>query len=303
MESPNTQPRSRLEVSDLLKLAAGAGYEVTPRLITDWVSLGLLDRPDGHGLGRGRGRRYTWPSQQGKLFLAVLEKHKAVKRPILANIPVGIWLLFSDGHVPLRQVRRAVTTWANAYGTVSFARAKAGAEQTLLQLHHPDSEAEDREQLRQLLTQIGRTGAVDINALRYATSRVIDPRGSGVARGPLGLLTTDAYLQIIAARIEGLRSLDTAPNDEYYGARNMYLSTNPISDQLRAPIEPISTPLTARKLAPAGSGVQAAGTSACLDLITLLGTLRLMPLTTPGFATKPGPPPPTWPQPKRKLGR
>jgi len=291
MEAPNQSPR--LEANDLLKLAAAAGYDVTPRLITDWVSLGLLDRPDGRGLGRGRGKHYTWAPQQGNLFLAVLQKHKTVKRPILANIPVGIWLLSSDESVPLRQVRRAVKTWVNAYGTVSFARAKTEAQQTLLQLHHPDSSEADREQLRRLLTQAGRTGAVDINKLRNATSRVLDPHGSGVVRGPLGLLTTDAYVQIITTRIEGLRSLDTAPDDEYDGARNMYCSTNPISDQLRAPIEPISTPLTARKLPPAGSGLQAAFNNACLDLITLLGTIRLMPPTTPGFTTKSGPPPPT----------
>jgi hypothetical protein len=291
MGSPNQSPR--LEANDLLKLAAAAGYDVTPRLITDWASLGLLDRPDGRGLGRGRGKHYTWAPQQGNLFLAVLQKHKTVKRPILANIPVGIWLLFSDEYVPLRQVRRAVKTWVNAYGTVSFARAKTGAQQTLLQLHHPDSSDEDREQLRRLLTQAGRTGAVDINELRNATSRVLDPHGSGVVRGPPGLLTTDAYVQIITTRIEGVQSLDTAPDDEYYHARNMYRSTNPTSDQLRAPIEPISTPLTARKLAPAGSGLQAAVNNACLDLITLLGTIRLMPPTTPGFTTKSGPPPPT----------
>lgn len=303
MNPTHSDRAARLDSSDLLGLAADAGHQATQRLITDWVSLGLLDRPDGRGLGRGRGKRYTWPPQQGQLFLAVLEKHKTVKRPVLANIPVGIWLLFSDGYVPLRQVRRAVNTWANAYGTVSFARAKAGAEQTLLQLYHPDSEAEDREQLRRLLTQIGRTGTADTNELRYATSRVLDPRRSGVVRGPLGLLTTDAYLQILATRIEGLRSLGTALDDEYYGARNVYLSTNPISDQLRAPIEPISTPLTARKLAPAGSGLQAAVNSACLDLITLLGTIRLMPPTTPGFASKSGPPPPVWRQPKHRLKR
>jgi hypothetical protein len=301
METLDQSPR--LEANDLLKLAAAAGYEVTPRLITDWVSLGLLDRPDGRGLGRGRGKHYTWAPQQGKLFVAVLQKHKTVKRPILANIPVGVWLLFSDEYVPLRQVRRAVKTWVEAYGTVSFARAKAGAQQTLLQLDHPDSSDEDREQLRRLLTQSGRTGAVNITELRNAASRVLDPHGSGAVRGPLGLLTTDAYVQIIETRIEGLRSLDTASDDEYYGARNMYLSTNAISDELRAPIEPLITPLTARKLAPPGSGVQAAFNNACLDLITLLGTIRLTPPTTPGFATKSGPPPPTWPQPTHKLKR
>jgi hypothetical protein len=253
--------------------AAKAGFSITPRLITDWVSIGLLDHPEARGLGRGRGKEYTWPREQRSLLLTLLAHHGTVRRPVLCNIPVGIWLLFGDPYVPLHQVRRALGTWGTTYGKVSFTRAKQGAEQTLLQIDHPEATATDRERLRLRLTQAGKTGMVDRADLANLAQRVMDPHGSGIVRGPHGLLDTDASVRLILARIEGFTAIKTAPDDHYYAARRTYLATNPTSAELRAPLEPNPRRADPRTLQ---TGFEAAVQwHACVDLMTLLGLIQL----------------------------
>jgi hypothetical protein len=244
-------------------------------LITDWVSIGLLDHPAARGLGRGRGKEYTWPREQRNLLLTLLAHHGTVRRPALCNIPVGIWFTFGDHYVPLGQVRRAANTWAATYGRVSFTRAKQGAEQALLQIDHPDASATDRERLRRALTQAGKTGRVDRVRLAHLARRVMDPHRSGIARGPHGLLHTDAYVRLTLARTEGLTAINTAPDDHYYAARRTYLATNPTSGELRAPLEPNPRPSDSRTPAPQQDGSEAAVNDACVDLITLLGLIHL----------------------------
>lgn len=291
----------RLGMSDLVTAAAEANYTIKPRLITDWVSLGLLDRPEGRGRGQGKGRSYTWAHEQRDLLLILLGHHGTVRRPVLCNIPVGVWLMFGDQYVPLRQVRRALATWAATYSKVTFNKAKGGAAHALLQLDHPDALEADQEQLRRLLTQVGRGGSVGRDQLAEAAHKVFDPHRSGIARGPAGLLDAEAYVRIVVARVEGQRAIKTVPDGHYYAARRTYLSTNPVSDELRTRLEPNPRLVDPRVLAPQSHGFQAAVQNACLDLITLLGLIELEPPTNPGFATKEGPPPPRWNQPRPKL--
>jgi hypothetical protein len=294
--------QSRFTAEELLADAARAGHpEVTRRLITDWVALGLLDKAQARGRGKGKGKDYSWPREQRNLMRTLLVHHGTVRRPILCNVPVGIWLMFGDDYVPLRQVRRALATWAAAYGKVNFTNAKSGAEQALLQLDHPDAADHDRDRLRQLLTQAGKKGSVDLQALTDAARRVVDPHGTGIARGPLGLLNADGYVGIIAARVEGMHAIKTAEDGTYWGARRMYLSTNPTSPELRGVFENQPRIANPRMLGPQALGFEAAVNNACLDLITLLGINRLNSPTTPGFNTRQGPDRPRWQPPRSKL--
>ena len=101
----------RLDMSGLVAAAGRAGFEIKPRLITDWASIGLLDQPEARGRGRGKGKSYTWPRQQAGLLIAVLNKRKeGVGRIALLNIPVATWLIWGDRYTPLRQARRALAT-------------------------------------------------------------------------------------------------------------------------------------------------------------------------------------------------
>ena len=123
--------------SDLIRASESRQDPVSQRLITDWVSKGLLDRPTVRGLGRGKGTVAAWPESQHRLFLVLLEKRREVKRTAtLCNIPVSVWLLWGDEYVRLRQVRRALNTWVDTHGTSNHTKAKFAAEQTLVQLDH-----------------------------------------------------------------------------------------------------------------------------------------------------------------------
>src|SRR5438876_822928 len=90
----------RYTANELLSDARRRGHKVSRRLLTDWVAIGLLDKGTDRGRGRGRGKEYTWPDEQRRLFLVLLDKHGTVKRPVLANIPVALWLFFGDQHAP-----------------------------------------------------------------------------------------------------------------------------------------------------------------------------------------------------------
>src|ERR1039458_9645654 len=116
----------RLETADMVAVARAAGYTVKPRLITDWVSLGLLDKPDQRGRGRGKGKQYTWPPSQGRLLVTLLNKR------------------------------------AEGVGRTASNRT---IDETLKQLDHPDATPEDRDNLRGLLESAAYGNVLDRDAL------------------------------------------------------------------------------------------------------------------------------------------
>ena len=93
----------------LVKAATDAGYSrVSDRLVTDWVSKGLLDQPErqARGKGNGRGAKYEWADRQCELFLSLLmHRDEVTYVDSLASLPVSMWLYWGDEWVPLRQVK------------------------------------------------------------------------------------------------------------------------------------------------------------------------------------------------------
>ena len=263
---------------------------MSARLITDWVTKGLLDRPRVRGLGRGKGTVATWPESQRRLFLLLLDKRDAVSRSAtLCNIPVTLWLFWGDAYAPLRQVRRALKTWVDAYGAVSHTKAKSSAEKTLLQLDHPNAREQDRVQLRLLLTQSAKTGRFDKAAVAELARRVADPHETGLARGPWGLLDANALATLLHARITALANLDNASDDAYRQARDLYRNTGPTDARLRDPQEAqafLSNP--GLRYRTTFKSIEAAVNDACIDFITTLG----FSLLTPPFSPSPPPPAP-----------
>jgi hypothetical protein len=280
---------ARYTAAELRARAARKGSPVSARLITDWVEKGLLDRPDVRGLGRGRGTIATWPEEQLQLFLLLLSKRPEIKRTAtLCNIPVALWLIYGDRYAPLRQVRRALATWGAAYTTVKHGRAERTSLELLDQVAHPDAEESDRLRFELLITRAAQTGDLDREQFARVAARVVDPHQTGIARGPFGMLDTDALIRTLDLRLTGLANLD-APDETYEQARLLYSSAGAADARVRDPqaaqaafIEPTLSPRITK------SSLDAAVNEACLDLITTLGLMiRVPPLpTSPNDATK-----------------
>jgi hypothetical protein len=136
----------RYAAKDLITDATAQGRSVKQRLITDWVEKGLLDGPARHSLGRGRGSAPgTWPENQHKLFLLLLQKRQEVSRlAMLCNVPVAFWLYFGSEYVPARQVRRALATYAGVHKTASGRAARQSARLLCEQMLPPSFSRRDK---------------------------------------------------------------------------------------------------------------------------------------------------------------
>lgn len=169
-------PEQRYTVTDLLAAAAVAGSPVSGRLITDWVARGLLDRPVVRGLGRGKGTDASWPEEQHKLFALLLQHRQKSGRRLatLCNIPVTLWL-DSEGldHdlIPVRQVRRALASWADTYRAVPKRAARHTAEELIKQYVSPRISTYAQRQLINATMHATAGGELDRDALAAAGLR------------------------------------------------------------------------------------------------------------------------------------
>jgi hypothetical protein len=145
---------------NMVKAAREAGFgDVSERLVTDWASKGLLDRPHRtqRGKGNGRGAFYEWPETQRDLFLTLLSKRPEVKGvTTLCQIPVGVWLYWGDQWVPLRQVRLALPTWWSTAGRTGWDRSLSIARQVVDTMAPSDMPRKAKAELRELVA-----GALD----------------------------------------------------------------------------------------------------------------------------------------------
>jgi hypothetical protein len=263
-------------MSDLVRRAAAAGFEIKPRLITDWASIGLLDHAEPRGLGRGKGKSYTWPAEQAGLLLTILQKRETVSRITLLNIPVATWLIWGDQYTPLRQAKRALATWATATVRVGPEKASRSTKAILEQLDHPDATSADRKQLRDLMQQIAFGRDYDHEELVERIRQVMDPNNIGLARGlPVGAeITPEIYAKTIACRLQGAANAQKGDldDDTWHEARQLYLSHGPV-----APFLPeLRRPNRSGVLTPAAHYyVEYALNGACQHLVQVLGEIIL----------------------------
>ena len=202
----------RYTLNDMLEAARTQGYAPTERLFKDWVGHGLLDQATRRGRGHAQGIERTWPEKQLELWLLLLDKRPQVKRvATLCNIPVSIWLWWGPDHVPLRQVERALLTWACAYEHIPWRRARWTAEQLVERFVHEEAASVDRERLVDAIARAAYGEAFRADVVLSLFQRVFDPKGSGRAIGPAWLhfnaesftLITEVRIQAIAALREG----------------------------------------------------------------------------------------------------
>ncbi len=268
---------------ELLEAAREKGFSPSARLIADWVGLGLLDQPTKRGLGKGRGTTATWPDQQLQLFLVLLNKKRETKLiPPLCNVPVGVWLYWGEQYVPIRQARRALTTWANGRARATSWRAALGTGRQLADdFAHPQATKAARERLIELVAQAAYGKPFNGIEILGAFREVFDPANQGRTVGPAAAaFTPEHYVWITEARISAVAALrdHQLDDDAYRWARGEYLTSRReyeqyVVDQIAADPEAARIFFTTTE-----GGVVLPDTTlekvmnrACVDLLTVLG--------------------------------
>ena len=194
-------------IDELIVDAKSRGFPATKRLIYDWVEKGLLDHPERRTRGSGGSDKALWSSNQRNLFRILAT---------LCNVPVGMWLLWGDEYVPVRQVQRALRTWAGNSVKVSWTTARRQAREIVNTLDASGGSPAQRDGLIEVLAKIGYSGPnPEFNRaeLEAAVNDVFDPV---VARDTV---------ELIAARIRGLRAAKTVSEDDLIWAREVVYST------------------------------------------------------------------------------
>jgi len=167
--------------AELVRGAKAAGFtDVSERLVTDWGSLGLLDRGtrSGRGKGKGSGAFYVWPEPQKDLFLTLLGKRREVKNvPSLCVVPVGIWIYWGDEWIPVRQVRLALHTWWSGAGDVGHKERSQRSARTITNAFIPGQAPRAlKSELRAALASAIQAGHFSVGEIRPLLQQVLDTR-------------------------------------------------------------------------------------------------------------------------------
>jgi hypothetical protein len=272
-------PKSEFTASELIAVAQANNLQASTRLITDWVSLGLLDQPTRRGLGRGKGSVAVWPVKQVELFvdlLALRQRYGVAHVAFLANVPVLGWL-YSEAATPLRQTRRALATWCgrNRRKTgVSRDTARRAARQLINSIEHPHASVRDRAALRRMLEDSMRARTFDREAFREGVRDVFDPHEQGWTYGPEEAPTsTENVVRLTEARFTALSVLERLTDQEYEDARLIYVASRAeyVRRQPSFAADPHGGQLFEE---PTFNNIL---NNACRDLLTILGMGRLAP--------------------------
>jgi len=172
----------------MVKAAREAGNsDVSERLVTDWVSLGLLDQPTrvSRGKGRGPGANYEWPESQRDLFLTLLAKRdEATSRAAMCAIPVGVWMYWGDDWIPLRQVRLALRTWWDRPGRSRWKRSADGARLVIDTIAPAGTPRAFKSEVRELITAALENDVFPREELTQALEQLLVNRSSDGRFGP-----------------------------------------------------------------------------------------------------------------------
>ncbi|MFG3557252.1 hypothetical protein ACGGAQ_22985 [Micromonospora sp. NPDC047557] len=275
-------------IDDLVTDARAEGYQATTRLITDWVSLGLLDQPRRQPRGRGLGSsKGLYAPHQRRLFLTLLAKRAEVSRVTkLAPIPVFIWLYWGDEFVPLRQARRALMTWLKANEVSNRKRAREQARLVLGQLDHPATASRARRELVDAMAEVAYTGRADPSRLEAGVRGVFEPDGVRRELGhPAAPLTVESVLRLIDARLAAVSALkaEKVTDSQFAAARQAHLmaaadyaaTQRELATQAPPHLTNLYEPLT----------IQSTFDSCCIDLLSIVGLQLSSQPSTSGTVT------------------
>jgi hypothetical protein len=153
-----------------------AGYAANGKLIERWVTLGLLDQASAIGRSRGKGVDRRWPEGQRQLFLSLLRHHEHARTVrALTNIPIFVWLLWGEDHIPLRQVRRALETFGQVTRDRQAYAGRAWATELVRNLARPGAPARAKQILAEELVDSVRDGVLHETELRHWLVEVVGP--------------------------------------------------------------------------------------------------------------------------------
>ena len=267
-------------IDQLVTDAAERGYRAGARMIRDWTAAGLLDYPERRSAGKGHGSRPAlYPARQRELFLTLLHHRPTNGIRSLARIPVGIWMYWGEAFVPLRQARRAMTTWL---GDPRSSRRQAWeyAGEVLRRLDNPRATPAARKTLREFLADVAYTGRADLPRLERVVRDVFEP-GAGQIRRAMGHpdapFMAESIISLIQAHLAGIDRLarGDVTDGDFEAARHAHLVA--FADYA------VQQPQLAR-YAPAGDPnmyepvtAEAALNSCCGNLLTGLGMAVLYP--------------------------
>jgi hypothetical protein len=102
---------------DLISALRGSGFELKPRVITDWIAKGLLPKRSSPGRGKGKGRVYYWDDdsviEQARTLCRLRTVARSFRKiyipfvsfgyPVSANRlrqPLAEWLARAGGEIP-----------------------------------------------------------------------------------------------------------------------------------------------------------------------------------------------------------
>jgi hypothetical protein len=221
------EPSERYNAEQLIRAAEAQGLAASERLIVDWSSLGLIDRPEHRGAGQSRGsEKGTWAADQKELFLSLLKKRSEIDSVgTLVNIPVWLWLVWGDRYVPLRQVRRALSTWA-LHQWASERTARRAARRLVADFD--TREPRTRTHVIDLITeafrgarQSGVDKYPDIDELRTQLERLGEGETIQVGKAKFSL-TPAGVAHLVSARLEAVRHLAGFSDAAFHWARFVY---------------------------------------------------------------------------------
>jgi len=248
---------------ELVAIADQRGAPASPRLITDWVQLGLLDHPKRHGLGQGRGTVAGWPESQVRLWVLLVDKRPGLKQmATLCNIPVALWLYFGDDYVQLPQVRRAMTTWAGGTHTRGYRDAASLVLQFVDEIPGIKLKASRRKLVQSHLVGVVVNGLGSRSLEQFRTKLIDLLSPASTQRRSPPKETWVGHVELLLARLEAVRRIRTGEvaDSLYYWARVLTHSARTgWAEQVGAP--------TFQELIP----------NACRDLATTIGLSLTMP--------------------------
>jgi len=271
----NVEPR--LAVDDLVAAAKAevaaskAGAEVaSARSVRRWVQFGLLDRPVVRGRGRGQGVLALWSDNQLRLFVELTRaQQRGASIPSLCNLPIWLWVWWGDSYVPLRQVRRALETWASARTRPSWSDALTVARAVVGKLAIAGTRRAVLRLFRQTIADQA-AGAFDPDTLRAAAKDAIEGEARR-RRGPIGAqLDAARYADLVAMRFEALDHLDGLSEDDFESARLLLHHTKADYERKRPTFE--ADPDLGHLFSDTTQSDEI--NLACLDLVTALGAVR-----------------------------
>lgn len=161
----------RVTRGEFIAELARRGHARSARWHESWIEAGLIDRGEPEGRAGG-GVIYRWPYLQIEHADVLLDKvAEGAALGVLANYVIWTWMWWRDEWMPLRQVRRAMRTWAEAERLAPVKNVRASARDLVETVAHP--RAGGKRRLVRALVDFPATG--DSESLRDTFDDVFDP--------------------------------------------------------------------------------------------------------------------------------